>query len=72
MAADPVLLTLLVGLGLRELSMTPAAIPLAKRVIRGLRASEARAAASRALNARTATEIEKALGELAEPTAKKA
>jgi phosphotransferase system enzyme I (PtsI) len=72
MAADPVLLTLLVGLGLRELSMTPAAIPLAKRVIRGLRASEARVAASRALNARTATEIEKALAELAEPTAKKA
>ncbi len=35
MAADPVLLTLLVGLGLRELSMAPSAIPLAKRVIRG-------------------------------------
>ncbi len=72
MAADPVLLTLLVGLGLRELSMTPAAIPLAKRVIRGLRASDARVAASRALNARTATEIEKGLAELAEPTVKKA
>jgi phosphotransferase system enzyme I (PtsI) len=72
MAADPVLLTLLVGLGLRELSMTPAAIPLAKRVIRGLRAADARVAASRALNARTATEIEKGLAEPAEPIGKKA
>ena len=45
MAADPVLLTLLVGLGLREFSMAPTAIPLAKRVIRGLRAADARVAA---------------------------
>jgi phosphotransferase system enzyme I (PtsI) len=67
MAADPVLLTLLVGLGLRELSMTPAAIPLAKRVIRGLRAADARVAASRALSARTAAELEKGLSDLAEP-----
>jgi phosphoenolpyruvate-protein phosphotransferase (PTS system enzyme I) len=72
MAADPVLLTLLVGLGLRELSMTPTAIPLAKRVIRGLRAADARVAARRALNAHTAAEIEKGLAELAEPTVKKA
>jgi phosphotransferase system enzyme I (PtsI) len=58
MAAEPVLLTLLVGLGLREFSMAPAAIPLAKRVIRGLRASDARLAAGRALRARTAADIE--------------
>ena len=32
MAADPALLPLLVGLGLREFSMAPAAIPLAKQV----------------------------------------
>jgi phosphotransferase system enzyme I (PtsI) len=67
MAADPVLLTLLVGLGLRELSMVPAAIPLAKRVIRGLRASSARVAAGRALKARTAAEVERGLSELVEP-----
>jgi phosphotransferase system enzyme I (PtsI) len=71
MAADPVLTTLLVGLGLRELSMAPTAIPLAKRVIRALRASEARAAAKRALSARTAAEVEKSLSELAEPIASK-
>jgi phosphotransferase system enzyme I (PtsI) len=64
MAADPVLLTLLVGLGLREFSMAPTAVPLAKRVIRGLRAADARVAAGRALRARTAAEIEKGLSEL--------
>ncbi len=71
MAADPVLITLLVGLGLRELSMAPTAIPLAKRVIRSLRASEARTAARRALAGRTAAEIEKNLTELAEPIGSK-
>jgi phosphotransferase system enzyme I (PtsI) len=71
MAADPVLIALLVGLGLRELSMAPTAIPLAKRVIRGLRAADARAAASRALSARTAAEVEKWLNELAEPIGSK-
>jgi phosphotransferase system enzyme I (PtsI) len=72
MAADPVLITLLVGLGLRELSMTPTAIPLAKRVIRELRVTDARVAASRALVARTAAEIEKGLHDVAEPIGKKA
>jgi phosphotransferase system enzyme I (PtsI) len=67
MAADPVVLTLLVGMGLRELSMAPTAIPLAKRVIRGLSASEARVAARLAFRGRTAAEIEKGLNELAQP-----
>jgi phosphotransferase system enzyme I (PtsI) len=71
MAADPVLLTLLVGLGLRELSMTPTAIPLAKRVIRSMRAADARAAASRALMAHTAAEVEQGLNELSEPIGSK-
>jgi phosphotransferase system enzyme I (PtsI) len=64
MAADPVLLTLLVGLGLRELSMAATAIPLAKRVIRSMRAADARTAASRALLARTAAEVEHGLNQL--------
>jgi phosphoenolpyruvate-protein phosphotransferase (PTS system enzyme I) len=71
MAADPVVLALLVGLGLREFSMTPTAIPLAKRVLRGLRACDARVAAGRALRARTATEVEKGLSELTEPAESK-
>ena len=52
MASDPALLTLLVGLGLREFSMAPSALPLAKQVLRGLRAADARQAARRALRAR--------------------
>jgi len=77
MAADPVLLKLLVGLGLREFSMAPSAIPLAKRVIRGLSAADARIAAGRALRpgkplARTlaAPDVEKALtrGTYSRPT----
>jgi phosphotransferase system enzyme I (PtsI) len=71
MAADPVLLTILLGLGLRELSMAPTAIPLAKRVIRGLRVSDARVAARRALSARTAAEIERGLHDLGEPIGSK-
>jgi phosphotransferase system enzyme I (PtsI) len=64
MASDPVLLTMLVGLGLREFSMAPTAIPLAKRVLRGLKASEARLAASRALRAKTTAEVEQCLIDL--------
>jgi phosphoenolpyruvate-protein phosphotransferase (PTS system enzyme I) len=71
MAADPVLLTVLLGLGLRELSMASTAIPLAKRVIRGLRVSDARVAARRALSARTAAEIERGLNDLGEPIGSK-
>jgi phosphoenolpyruvate-protein kinase (PTS system EI component) len=67
MASDPVLLTLLVGLGLREFSMAPTAIPLAKRVLRGLKASEARQAAGRALRARTKDEVEQCLMEWLTP-----
>ena len=52
MAADPVLLTLLVGLGLTEFSMAPTAIPLAKQVLRGLRAGNAATVAARTLRAR--------------------
>jgi phosphotransferase system enzyme I (PtsI) len=71
MAADPVLLTVLLGLGLRELSMASTAIPLAKRVIRGLRVSDARVAARRALSARTAAEVERGLNDLGEPIGSK-
>jgi phosphotransferase system enzyme I (PtsI) len=69
MAADPVLLALLVGLGLREFSMAPTAIPLAKQVLRSLSAAGATRVAARALRARTATEIEKALLDFLAPQA---
>jgi phosphotransferase system enzyme I (PtsI) len=63
MAADPVVLTLLVGLGLTEFSMAPTAIPLAKQALRGLVASEATGVAARALRAHTATDVETLLAE---------
>ena len=67
MAADPVLLTLLVGLGLREFSMAATAIPLAKQVLRSLRVADARANARRSLRARTATDVERGLMEFMRP-----
>ena len=68
MAADPVLLTLLVGLGLTEFSMAPGAITVAKQVLRGVSARDARAVAGRALLARTAADVENMLTEFLAPT----
>ena len=67
MASDPMLLALLVGLGLREFSMAPIALPLAKQVLRSLRVADARIAARRALAARTIEEVEGALLDLLTP-----
>jgi phosphoenolpyruvate-protein phosphotransferase (PTS system enzyme I) len=65
MASDPALLGLLIGLGLREFSMTPAAIPMAQQAIRDLGADQARELASHALKLPTAEAIEQYLfGEL--------
>jgi len=61
MASDPALLGLLIGLGLTEFSMTPAALPIARQVIRDLRADHARALARHALMLSTAEEIERYL-----------
>ncbi|MGE3277159.1 MAG: phosphoenolpyruvate--protein phosphotransferase [Vicinamibacterales bacterium] len=61
MAADPALLGLLIGLGLTEFSMTPAAIPVARRVVADVHAGEARTLANRALSLATAAEIEEFL-----------
>src|SRR6202040_1473569 len=62
MASDPALLTLLVGLGLTEFSMTPGAIPVATQVLAELRCDEMRAVARRILLLPTAEEIERELG----------
>jgi phosphoenolpyruvate-protein phosphotransferase (PTS system enzyme I) len=63
MASDPALLGLLVGLGLTDFSMTPAAIPMARETIRGLRADQARLLASHVLTLATAEDIERYLFE---------
>jgi phosphoenolpyruvate-protein phosphotransferase (PTS system enzyme I) len=57
MASDPALLTLLVGLGLREFSMTPAAIPAAKQVLAEVRSDDLKALARRILKLATAEDI---------------
>ncbi len=63
MASDPALLGLLVGLGLTDFSMTPAAIPMARQAIRDLRTDQARALASHVLTLATADAIERYLFE---------
>jgi phosphotransferase system enzyme I (PtsI) len=61
MASDPALLTLLVGLGLTEFSMTPGAIPVAKQVLVELRSDDLRALARRVLKLATTDDIERVL-----------
>jgi phosphoenolpyruvate-protein phosphotransferase (PTS system enzyme I) len=63
MASDPALLGLLIGLGLTEFSMTPAAIPMAREAIGHIRADDARLLAGHVLTLATAEEIEKYLFE---------
>ncbi len=61
MGSDPALLTLLVGLGLTEFSMTPGAIPVAKQVLKEVRSDDLRAMARRVLRLATVEEIEREL-----------
>jgi phosphotransferase system enzyme I (PtsI) len=61
MASDPALLGLLIGLGLTEFSMTPAAIPMARHMVRDLRVTEARRLAVEVLRLPTAADIEQHL-----------
>ena len=61
MASDPALIGLLVGLGFREFSMTPSAIPLVRRIVQDIQVAEARRMASQALRLATAGEIEQHL-----------
>jgi phosphoenolpyruvate-protein kinase (PTS system EI component) len=58
MAADPLTAVLLAGLGLRELSMTPAAIPRVKAALRAASAEAAAEVARACLDLPTAAEIE--------------
>jgi phosphotransferase system enzyme I (PtsI) len=58
MAAEPLHALLLLGLGVRDLSMTPAAIPRVKAALRGVRVEDAQRIASAALGLPTAAAIE--------------
>ena len=65
MASDPALLAVLIGLGLTEFSMTPAAIPAARHLVGSVRADTLRAVVRRALHLGTTTEIEEHLAHAA-------
>jgi phosphotransferase system enzyme I (PtsP) len=57
MATNPLAVPILVGLGIEELSGTPAAIPVVKEIIRALDSGDVEADARAALIARTAPEV---------------
>jgi phosphoenolpyruvate-protein phosphotransferase (PTS system enzyme I) len=61
MAADPLLAVVLVGLGVRDLSMTPTAIPRVKAALRSIRTDRAREVVLFCLSIGTAQEIEAVL-----------
>jgi phosphoenolpyruvate-protein phosphotransferase (PTS system enzyme I) len=61
MASDPVLLPLLVGLGLREFSMSPTAMPVAKQVVHHVSAADMERVARHVLRLATVSEIEEYL-----------
>ena len=71
-AADRTAVPILLGLGIRELSVVPAAIPALKRQIGGLRIEECRELAQRCLQLGSASEvrglIEQAVGDRGEPS----
>jgi phosphotransferase system enzyme I (PtsI) len=58
MAAEPLHALVLVGLGVRELSLTPVAIPRVKEAVRSVRECQVRAAALAGLGAATAEDVE--------------
>jgi phosphotransferase system enzyme I (PtsI) len=67
MASDPLAAILLLGLGVRDLSMEAAAIPEIKETLRRVTLVEAEAAAGEAMRMRTAEEIEHLLAETFAP-----
>ena len=69
MAGEPALVPLLVGLGVHELSVTPALIPAVKFLLRRLRISEAQEIAQFALGCSTGLEIHQRSRELAQAAA---
>ena len=65
MAADPVLVGLLVGMGFRSFSMSPAAIPVVKRALRSFDSQKAAQVARQALGAGSAEAVRSLLAPLA-------
>jgi phosphotransferase system enzyme I (PtsI) len=57
MAADPALMLLFLGLGIREFSMGPRAVPVLKEFVRGVNLADAARVAKAALSLSTADEV---------------
>jgi phosphotransferase system enzyme I (PtsI) len=69
MASDPLLLRLLIGCGLTEFSMTPGALPIARRVVQETSVADLAKIAARVLTLPTVDEIERFLSETFAPAA---
>ena len=67
MGGEPLYTMLLLGLGLRQLSMPPHQLPEVRRVIRGVRIETARAVAAEALRLETAQAVTALLESVAPP-----
>ncbi len=61
MASQPLMAFVLLGLGVRTLSVAATGIPLVKRLVRGVSVAAAAAAAQNALRAATPTDVERGL-----------
>jgi phosphotransferase system enzyme I (PtsI) len=61
LAADPIAIPLLIGLGIDELSMNPSSIPRAKMVLRAITIAQCESIAETAIGFRTALEVKKYL-----------
>ena len=57
MASEPLLVPLLLGLGIHELSMSPVSIPAVKQLVRRVRMHEAEALVEQAVNCGSAEEV---------------
>jgi phosphocarrier protein FPr len=64
LAGDPAAAILLVGLGVRELSMAPPLVPEVKAALRSVTLADAAEVARRALDARDASAARRLAGEL--------
>ncbi len=63
MSGDPLYTILLLGLGLRQLSMTPQNLPEIKKIIRSITIEEAKAIAQEAMRFETARDVNNYLRE---------
>jgi phosphoenolpyruvate-protein phosphotransferase (PTS system enzyme I) len=69
MASDPLLLRLLIGCGLTEFSMTPGALPMARRVVQEVSVADMSRIAAQVLRLATVDDIERFLHETFASTA---